>query len=129
VGDLFGASDIFLSPSRAEGWCYGVAEAMVNEVPAIAADIPPMAWARGAAGVYFCEAGDSDSLASRIRQVAALSSAERRIAGALAKRFVADRYSAACWGSNIWDLYEQVCTRSRSAPPYYPWEGEMRAPQ
>jgi len=108
VGDLFGASDIFLSPSRAEGWCYGVAEAMANEVPAIAGDIPPLNWARGADGVYFCTAGDSEALAASIRQVSDLSPVVRAITGELAKNFVACRYSVECWGSKIWDLYEQV---------------------
>lgn len=108
VGELFAASDLFLSPSRAEGWCYGVAEAMLNEVPVATAKIPPLSWANDAPGVYFCHPGDGGSLAASIRQITALPPAQRRDTGALAKKFVMGRYSARQWGRQIWTLYERI---------------------
>ncbi len=108
VGELFAASDLFLSPSRAEGWCYGVAEAMLNEIPVAAAKIPPLSWANNAPGVHFCQPGDGPSLAAAIRRITVSSEGERRETGELAKRFVTERYSAKQWGRQIWTLYERI---------------------
>ena len=108
VGELFAASDLFLSPSRAEGWCYGVAEAMLNQIPVATAKIPPLSWANHAPGVYFCRPGDSPSLAASIRRIVALPEAERRDTGECARKFVTERYSARQWGRQIWTLYERI---------------------
>jgi glycosyltransferase involved in cell wall biosynthesis len=108
VGDLFNAADMFLSPSRAEGWCYGVAEAMANGVPAVSSDIPPLAWAANAPGVYFCQPGNSLDLADSIGRVTGLSEQERRSNAELSHRFIAERHSAQKWGQSIWSLYEEL---------------------
>jgi glycosyltransferase involved in cell wall biosynthesis len=108
VGDLFHAADIFLSPSRAEGWCYGVAEAMVNGVPAVSSDIPPLAWAANAPGVYFCQPENSLDLADSITRVTGLSELEHSSNAELSKRFIAERHSVQKWGRSIWSLYEKL---------------------
>jgi glycosyltransferase involved in cell wall biosynthesis len=108
VGELFAASDIFLAPSRAEGWCYSMAEAMLNGVPVAAAKIAALAYADGWPGVYFCQVGNSESLAASIRQIVGLSETERRVQGELAKKFVGHRHSARQWGRQVWNLYDQI---------------------
>jgi glycosyltransferase involved in cell wall biosynthesis len=108
VGDLFNAADVFLSPSRAEGWCYGVAEAMANGVPAVSSDIPPLAWAVDAPGVYFCQPGNSVDLADSIGRVTGLTEQELRSNAELSNRFIAERHSVQKWGQSIWSLYEEL---------------------
>jgi glycosyltransferase involved in cell wall biosynthesis len=108
VGDLFNAADMFLSPSRAEGWCYGVAEAMANGVPAVSSDIPPLAWAAHAPGVYFCPPGNGLGLADSIGRVTGLSKQEHSSNAELSNRFIAERHSVQKWGESIWSLYEEL---------------------
>jgi len=108
VGELFAASDIFLSPSRAEGWCYSVAEAMLNGVPVVAARVPALAYAENWPGVHFCQVGNGESLAASIRQIAALSEAERKAQGEMAMNFVSRQHSAEHWAGEVWNLYEQI---------------------
>ena len=108
VGDLFDAADVFLSPSRAEGWCYGVAEAMANGVPAVSSDIPPLAWAVNAPGVYFCQPANGLDLADSIGRVTGLSEQERRCNAELSNRFISERHSVQKWGQAIWSVYDEL---------------------
>jgi glycosyltransferase involved in cell wall biosynthesis len=115
VSELFAASDIFLAPSRAEGWCYSLAEAMLNGVPVAAAKIAALAYADDWPGVHFCQVGSSDSLAASIRQIVGLSETERQRQGELAKKFVDHRHSVRQWGRQVWNLYDQILN-SRQLP-------------
>lgn len=116
IGDLFRAADIFLSPSRAEGWCYAVAEAMVNGVPAVSSDIPPLAWAKGAPGVYFCPPANAAELAESVQRVWSLSPEARRATAAQAAQFVRSRHTVETWGQSIWALYRKLLQWEESPP-------------
>jgi glycosyltransferase involved in cell wall biosynthesis len=108
VAELYSAADIFLSPSRAEGWCYSLAEAMLNRVPVIAAGIPDLIYAEHWPGLYFCEVGNGNSLAKCIRHVAALSKVELSARTAQAAEFISRRHCAESWAQEVWSLYQQI---------------------
>ena len=108
VAELFSAADIFLSPSRAEGWCYSVAEAMLNRIPVVAANVPALAYAQTWPGVHFCEVGSGPSLAATIIRIAAVSDAERRAEENRAFEFIYGNYSSEHWAKEVWALYERL---------------------
>jgi glycosyltransferase involved in cell wall biosynthesis len=108
VGDLFAAADIFVSASRAEGFSYSVAEAMLNEMPVASTRIPSLAWAFGAPGVRFFEAEDSAGLARAIEQMAAQPESERRRELQSASEFVSEHYSVHAWARSVAQLYDEV---------------------
>jgi len=119
VSDLYRAADVFISASRYEGWCYSVAEAMLNDIPVASTDIPALSWAADAPGVFFFKPGDGPALAQVIRRVARMSDHDRRETSELGRTFVSDRYSAQRWAQSITSLYEELlrCDGTRARFP------------
>ena len=107
VGELFGAADVFISASRAEGFPYSVAEAMVNGVPIASTRIPSVAWAFNAPGVYFFQPENSRELAEIVERIASRSAEERRLDGE-SGNFVRERYSVEKWAQSVMQLYESL---------------------
>jgi glycosyltransferase involved in cell wall biosynthesis len=108
VGDLFAASDVFVSPSRAEGWPYSVAEAMANGVPVACSSIPAVSWASDAPGVFFSAPGDSEELADNVFYVAMLPKAEREKMAEQGREFIRSRHTVERWGQSVWKFYAEL---------------------
>lgn len=116
VADLLGAAEIFLSPSRAEGWPYSVAEAMVNGVPVALSDIPAVDWAKQAPGVYFSNPGDAQGLAQSVLRIVNTPENQRRQTAVLARCFIQDRHTVQKWGEDVWRLYEELLSGPERHP-------------
>ena len=108
IGDLHGAADILVSASRAEGFSYGVAEAMINGLPVASTRIPALAWAFEAPGVFFFDVENSRELAATIECIAKRTAEQRRLDGELSRRFVEERYSVERWARSVMQLYDNL---------------------
>ncbi len=108
IGDLFAASDIFLSPSREEGWCYAVAEALVNNTLVACSSIPAVSWAANAPGVFFSAASDSEELADNVFYVAMLPREERQKMAEEGREFICSRHTVERWGESVWKFYADL---------------------
>lgn len=115
VGDLFAASDTFISPSRAEGWPYSVAEAMANGVAVACSSIPAVSWAANAPGVFFSAPGDAEELADNVFYVAMLPQEERRKMTSQSREFITSRHTVERWGESVWKLYADLLDWDDSA--------------
>lgn len=113
VGDLFGAADSLVFASRAEGFPYSLAEAMVNGLPIASTRIPSLAWAFEAPGIFFCELENSRELARVIDHIARRTAEQRRLDAELSRRFVEERYSVEGWARSVMQLYENLLPRAR----------------
>lgn len=117
VGDLFAAADMFLSPSRAEGWCYAVAEAMANGVPVACGSIPEVSWASDAPGVFFSAPGDAEELADNVFYAAMLPESERAKLSEQGREFIRTRHTVERWGESVWKFYAELLRWDDSARP------------
>jgi glycosyltransferase involved in cell wall biosynthesis len=68
IPELIGAVDLYVQPSRVDGFCLAAVEAMAGGLPAIASDVPGLRDVVGDAAILF-SAGDHHGLAERIRSV------------------------------------------------------------
>lgn len=108
VGDLFGAADVFLSASRAEGFCYSVAEAMLNGLPVAGSRIPALAWAFSAPAVFFFEPENAGQLADVIERIQSRTAAETSGEAEPARAFVIERHSVEKWARSVIALYQEL---------------------
>jgi glycosyltransferase involved in cell wall biosynthesis len=116
VGELLGACDVFLSPSRAEGFTYSIGEALLNGAAVACSDIPTVQWAKDAPGVHFCRSGDSRDLARAIENITGLPQAERQRQIEGGHKYILEHFSVAAWAQEIWALYEDLLGKSGITP-------------
>jgi glycosyltransferase involved in cell wall biosynthesis len=85
VRDAYAGADIVFVPSREESFCRVAAEAMMNAIPVVASDIPPLRHLLGdGAGLLF-PPGDTAAAAAAIRKFA-IDGEARKHAGAIGKK-------------------------------------------
>jgi glycosyltransferase involved in cell wall biosynthesis len=108
IGDLHGAADMLVSASRAEGFPYSVAEAMINGLPVASTRIPSLAWAFEAPGISFFEVENSREMAEVIDRIARRPAEQKRRDAELSRRFVEERYSVERWTRSVIELYENL---------------------
>jgi O-antigen biosynthesis protein len=94
LADLYRAADVFVTPSRSEGFCLPVIEAMASGLPVVAARATALPETVGGAGLTF-RPDDAEDLARQIRRALA-SASEPRPPAAMPRRvaFVSFRYGA-----------------------------------
>ena len=104
IGDYYRASDIFLSPSREEGFCYAIHEALYCGCMAFKSDLPAMNY--GLDGEDFITL--KDDLCQRIEMVLSMDKEEleRRI-NDLRTQVIA-RFGIDEWGEEVFSLYKNV---------------------
>jgi glycosyltransferase involved in cell wall biosynthesis len=68
IPELIAAANLYVQPSRVDGFCIAAVEAMAGELPIIASDVPGLRDVVGDAAILF-PAGDHHGLAERIRSV------------------------------------------------------------
>jgi glycosyltransferase involved in cell wall biosynthesis len=105
VGDLYAAADVFLSPSRAEGFPYALGEALANGLPSVTSDIPGVEWARGLDAAAFFPSGDAGALADAITDLLERSPDRRAASAAEARAFAAAHLSLGAWAERVIAVY------------------------
>jgi glycosyltransferase involved in cell wall biosynthesis len=80
VRNLYGSLDIVFCPSREESFCRVAAEAMINGIPVVGSDIPPIRrlLGEGEAGILF-PVGDVAAASAAIRSIATDPDMRRRL--------------------------------------------------
>ncbi len=115
VASLYAAADLFLSASLSEGFSYSVGEAMAAGLPIVASDIPGVAWALGADGMFTFRNGDDEDLARVLRHVSTAGIEERLRWGSANKEFVQAHASLEAWYARVSSLYDRLLSK-REAP-------------
>jgi glycosyltransferase involved in cell wall biosynthesis len=117
VGELLAACDVFLSPSRAEGFTYSIGEALLNGAAVACSDIPTVEWAKAAPGVRFCRSGDSRDLARAIKLLTLLPQVERQLQAESGRNYILEHFSIIEWAQEVWALHEKLLDPSASITP------------
>ena len=114
VQDLLGISDLFVLPSREEGFGLTVAEAQACKVPVLASAISPLDEVvdNGRTG-YLIPPADHEQFAVRAVQLLHDNLARRRM-GEAGRRWVLSRFSDAAFVRRVTQLYDEVVDRGPS---------------
>jgi glycosyltransferase involved in cell wall biosynthesis len=108
VGDLYAATDVFLSASRVEGFPYALGEALANGLPVVISDIPGCEWAREIEGTRFFPSGDGTALAEAVLDVARWTPERRAVFGRAGRALAEARLSLGAWAARVAGLYERA---------------------
>ncbi len=111
VGTYYHFADVFISPSREEGFCYSLVEAAYCETPTVASAIDAQ---RDLALTpdSFCRPDDAQALANAIRLQLSERLSEGRAARLLeAKRRVVETYSLDAWSGAVCRAYDALYGR------------------
>lgn len=103
VGTYYRNADVFLAPSRSEGFCYAVPEAVYCGATVVASDIPALKELR-IPDLYYFTAGNADSLAEVLAR--AIDEREGKQAQReKAREAVLREYSLPEWSARVLALY------------------------
>ena len=107
VPRLLAAMDVFVNPSRTEGFPNVIAEAMLSRLPCVATDVGDTRSIVGDTGSVVM-AGDLNGLADAVVRVLQYSCAERAAVGSAARERIVERYSQADCTSKYEALYARL---------------------
>jgi glycosyltransferase involved in cell wall biosynthesis len=101
---LHAAADVFVSPSRAEGMPFAMAEALASGVPVVASDIPGQALI--GRGLRACRlvGGDPAEIAQALRELLHVDAEAR----AAAREHVESEMGLGAWAERLADLYATI---------------------
>ena len=112
------AADVFVLPSRQEGFCLALVEAMALERPVVSTrvGIAPDVVSEGVNG-WLAPPGDAQALAAKMELALGAAREDLRRMGAAARAAVAGRYEPPRYVAEIESLYETLSAeRGRGAP-------------
>jgi glycosyltransferase involved in cell wall biosynthesis len=116
VPELLAALDLYVLPSRWEGYPLGLIEAIAAGKPVLATPIPAVAEILGDGGGWLSfPAGDAPALAARLEQLRAEPETMKRME-AEARRALSPRHDAAVMVSRIEEIYAALGRSSSSRP-------------
>ncbi|OPX44190.1 putative glycosyltransferase EpsJ [Ruminiclostridium hungatei] len=104
IASYYRFADLFISPSRQEGFCYALVEAAYCKVPVVASDIPAQKNLRLTRDVWV-KAGDTGALKAGIEK--ALYSSRQELLDAQ-KAIVEEHYELDRWARRVSDVYNEV---------------------
>ena len=113
VGDLYRAADVFVNPTRAEGFGFTNVEAQGYGLPVISSRLGaiPEVVQDGSTGILI-DPGQPDQLVDAMSRLAADSALRSRM-GAAARRNFVKRFSLGVFRSALRDLYVEALDRCR----------------
>jgi glycosyltransferase involved in cell wall biosynthesis len=113
VGDLYQAADVFVNPTRAEGFGFTNVEAQGHGLPVISSRVGaiPEVLEDGQTGLLI-DPRKPDELLSAMERLAS-DDGMRRAAGAAARRRFVGRFSLSVFRSALRDLYAEAIERAR----------------
>jgi len=108
VGSYYRLADVFLSPSREEGFCYSLVEAAYCQTPVLASAIDAQKDLALPRGSFFAP-NDEEALAGSIRRtLSEPDSPEKAEALAFAKQRVTEAYSLSVWADAVARVYAEI---------------------
>jgi glycosyltransferase involved in cell wall biosynthesis len=109
VPRLLNGTDVFVAPSRTEGFSFAVIEAMAAGKLILCSDIPGIRESFGdSGGMWLCPSEDWGKLAELMKRAMALPPKERERLGDLNIQFVKARYSLEKWADGIAQMYKTL---------------------
>lgn len=111
VRELYAAADIFVSPSRAEGMPFAVAEALCSGLSVVASELPGHRAVAGRAAD--CRIGplDPNWMAEEVRALLARPTDAVRRESAAGRDSVVERLDLASWAERLADLQAEAASR------------------
>ncbi len=110
---LLNGVDVFVAPSRSEGFAYAVMEAMATGKLIVCSDIPGVREVYGKIeGVWLFPSEDWKQLAELMQMANKLSETERGYLGQANSRFVAEHISLDAWAKKISERVQSRMSRS-----------------
>ena len=111
VASYYHMADVFLSPSRQEGFCYALIEAAYCKTPVLASAIDAQKDLALSAEVFF-PPQDVQTLSDAIAHIfAAVRTPERTAELEAAKQLVTEAYSLSRWAERIKGVYDELSGR------------------
>ena len=115
VGRVYAAADVFVNPTRAEGFGFTNVEAQGHGMPVMSTRVGaiPEVVEDGRTGILV-DPDDPDELLAAMHRLAADAGLRARLGAAARERFVA-RFSLAVFQRGLADLYDEALERTRGA--------------
>jgi len=108
VASYYHLADVFLSPSRQEGFCYALIEAAYCKTPVLASAIDAQKDLAIPQEAFF-PPQDAEALCEKLmRLFAASDSAQREEALRIAKTRVTESYSLLRWAERVFAVYQEI---------------------
>lgn len=108
VASYYHMADVFLSPSRQEGFCYALIEAAYCKTPVLASAIDAQKDLAIPQEAFF-PPQDAEALCEKLmRLFAASDSAQREEALRIAKTRVTESYSLMRWAERVFAVYQEI---------------------
>lgn len=104
IASYYRFADLFISPSRQEGFCYALVEAAYCKVPVVASDIPAQKNLK-LVGDVWVKSRDTVSLKAGIEKALYCSNQELLESQ---KAIVAEHYQLDRWAQKVLDIYRQI---------------------
>lgn len=98
--------NLFISPSREEGFCYSIIEAAYCETFSVASDISGQR-KDNMSELIWCKPNSSNSLFEKILSVVEMKEADRQKKLSILKKEAVDNYSLQVWVNKIIQLYKE----------------------
>lgn len=115
VGDLYRAADVFVNPTRAEGFGFTNVEAQGYGLPVISSRVGAVAEVvEDSRTGILVDPERPDELLSAMRRFASDGGMRRAMAAAARRRFV-ERFTLSVFRSALHDLYEEATDRARAS--------------
>jgi len=111
IETYYRASDVFLAPSRSEGKCFMIAEAIACGTLVVRSDSKGQDWGVGSELVF--PSGDATALRDKIIEALAMSDEARRALLEKQRAYLAEHYDLANWARGITALYAETLKRER----------------
>ena len=111
IPELLNAADVFVLPSRFEGFGIVVAEAMATEKVVVATDCGGVKEVLGSCG-FLVRPGDSEELAGALRDALLLGDEKAKEIGRQARRRVETFFSIEAIADRWAELYEITCLKA-----------------
>jgi glycosyltransferase involved in cell wall biosynthesis len=117
VADFYAAADLFVSPSRAEGFPYAMCEAMAAGLPLVVSRVAGQEWALAVPGVRGFPSGDAAALARAVAETVGTSAVEAARAQAALRAYARTNLSLERWAARVVDVYRRELGAASEASP------------
>lgn len=105
VAEYYQAADIFITPSRQEGFVYAVPEATLNGLPVLASQIPGLLWARMLPSVQFIPPESVEALCEAIPRLLSLPADVRAARVNESREIVERQFLMDSWTQSVIQFY------------------------
>lgn len=100
-------SDIFISPSRAEGSPYSIMEAVIAEKPVVATILPGVDWQKHLDSIWEINIGDKEQLANKIEEIINHRKLEMDKKLSQSRHIIKSEHTVEKWANEVIKIYQE----------------------